>query len=143
MPVLPEKREAGGVPRGELHHSRSTNEVRPRNGLRGKAVGTSAAHIRRAAVRGLGTFTWGFLLHSPASVLAHWKNRRDARIVSVEKPWESPWESRGKLAIGVLPGDLPPDMVTTRIAHETTICYNISNCLWDGSDVFSIVGLCH
>ena len=39
--------------------------------------------IRRAAVRGLGTFTWGFLRHSPASVLARGKNRRDARIVSV------------------------------------------------------------
>ena len=33
-------------------------------------------------------------------------------------------------------------LTTTRIAHETTICYNVSNCLWDGSDVFSIVGLC-
>jgi len=39
--------------------------------------------IRRAAVRGLGTFTWGFLRHSPASVLARGKNRGDARIVSV------------------------------------------------------------
>ena len=48
---------------------------------------------RRAAVRGLGTFTWGFLRHSPASVLARGKNRRDARRVSVEKPWESPWEA--------------------------------------------------
>ena len=66
--------------------------------LRGKAVGTSAAHIRRAAVRGLGTFTWGFLRHSPASVLARGKNRRDARRVSVGEavlwPWWKPWNVR-------------------------------------------------
>lgn len=43
----------------------------PLAALRRKFVGTSAAHIRRAAVRGLGTFTWGFLRHTPASVLAH------------------------------------------------------------------------
>ena len=79
--------------------------------------------IRRAAVRGLGTFTWGFLRHSPASVLARGKNRRDARRVSVEKPWESPWESRGKFAIGVLPGDLPLDMV----AWRKRIWYNITH----------------
>jgi len=30
MPVLPEKRGAGGVSLGELHHSNSTNGVRPR-----------------------------------------------------------------------------------------------------------------
>ena len=29
MPVVPEKRGAGGVSRGELHHSKSTNGVRP------------------------------------------------------------------------------------------------------------------
>ena len=62
------------------------------------SVGTSAAHIRRAAVRGLGTFTWGFLCHSPASVLARGKNRGDARIVSVEKSEGKavgkPWKAR-------------------------------------------------
>ena len=63
-----------------------------------KATPSSAAHIRRAAVRGLGTFTWGFLRHSPASVLARGKNRGESRRVSVEKPWESPWESRGEIA---------------------------------------------
>ena len=46
-------------------------------------MGTSAAHIRRAAVRGIGTFTWGFLRHSPASVLARGKNRRESRVMTV------------------------------------------------------------
>ena len=67
--------------------------------LRGKAVGTSAAHIRRAAVRGLGTFTWGFLRHSPASVLARGENRGDARRVSVVWPCYGRGEARGK-AVG-------------------------------------------
>ena len=53
--------------------------VRQSAALRRKSVGTSAAHIRRAAVRGLGTFTWGFLRHSPASVLARGKNRGESR----------------------------------------------------------------
>lgn len=73
--------------------------------LRGKAVRTSAAHIRRAAVRGLGTFTWGFLRHSSASVLARWKNRRDACRVSVEKP-----VGRGKLE-SVVAGDARSGLV--------------------------------
>ena len=38
-----------------------------------KTTPSSVAHIRHAAVRGLGTFTWGFLRHSPASVLARGK----------------------------------------------------------------------
>lgn len=83
----------------------------------------TAPSNRRAAVRGLGTFTWGFLRHSPASVLARGKNRGESRRVSVEKLWESPWESRGKFAIGVLPGDLPPDMV----AWRKRIWYNITH----------------
>ena len=29
MPVVPEKRGAGEVSRGELHHAKSTNRVRP------------------------------------------------------------------------------------------------------------------
>ena len=56
--------------------------------LRGKSVGTSAAHIRRAAVRGIGTFTWGFLRHSPASVLARGKNRGESRGEVVSSPFD-------------------------------------------------------
>ena len=34
MPVLPEKREAGGVSRGELHYTRFTNGIGPWGGSR-------------------------------------------------------------------------------------------------------------
>ena len=65
--------------RGEIRMESAPRPVRQSAALRGKAVGTSVAHIRRAAVRGLGTFTWGFLRHSPASVLARGKNRGESR----------------------------------------------------------------
>ena len=83
---------AGFVPHG-FRAAPSANLPRPWKGR---------GDIRRAAVRGLGTFTWGFLRHSPASVLARGKNRGDARRVSVEKTrresvkkpvWKSVWKS--------------------------------------------------
>ena len=72
--------------RGDIRMESAPRPVRQSAALRGKAVGTSAARL----CQGLGTFTWGFLRHSRASVLPLWggrgKNRRDARIVSVLCP---------------------------------------------------------